>query len=231
MIKDKMKKIASFALAMVTLVSCQFVSFNGKAGNLFNAKGPVVVKTMEGLTDFDAITVNGSADVEFVQGSSFLVEVTTNEDVFEKLDFKVENGVLVLQPKEKVKLNRSKVNVKVVAPVLTEVNVNGAADFDMDSYEGENRLKIQVNGAGDLKLDDVIIPELKVVVNGAGDINFKDIDIEEVSVTVNGAGDAVMSGKAGNVDVTISGAGDVDLSGLAYQKLNTHKNGIGRIKR
>lgn len=227
-----MKKIASFTLALVTLVSCQFVSYSGNGSHkVFVSQGEEVTIPMDDLKDFSSIVVNGYADVNFTQGDTFKVEVITNQDVVEKLDFHVKDSALVLQTKEKVQIRKASIKVNVTAPKLAEVTVNGAADFDMDGYYGSDALSVVVNGAGDITVKNATLAEISVEVNGAGDIDLKNISVNQLSVSVNGAGDAKISGIAQEVDVQISGAGDVDVRNLQYESLNTHKNGLGHIKR
>ena len=227
-----MKKIASFTLALLTLVSCQFVSYSGNGGHkVYVSEGDEITLSMDDLKDFSSIEVNGYADVNFTQADSFKVELTTNQDVVEKLDFHVKDGVLVLQTKEKVQIRKASIKVNVTAPTLSKVTVNGAADFDLDAYSGSDALNVVVNGAGDIKIENANLAELSVEVNGAGDIDLKSINVNQLSVEVNGAGDAKISGIAQVADVKISGAGDVDVRNLQCESLNTHKNGLGRIKR
>jgi len=225
-----MKKIASFALATVLLASCQFVSYTGHSQNAYKAKGPVETKAMD-LKDFNAITINGHADILFTQGPEFGVEVTTHADAFEKLDYYVQGSTLVLQTKDKVQLRSQTLDVVITAPTLTAVEVNGAADLKLGGYESDQPLKIEVNGAGDMNLNGVTVPALSIEVNGAGDIDVLGLDAAKLSLDVNGAGDAKVSGKAGEADIQISGAGDIDVRGLQCENLNTRKSGLGKIKR
>ena len=227
-----MRKIASITFVMLALVSCRFVSYSGNGSQkVYVSKEDEVTLSMDELKEFSSIVVNGYADVNFTQADSFKVELTTNQDVVEKLDFHVKDGVLVLQTKEKVQIRKASIKVNVTAPSLSKVTVNGAADFDLDAYNGSDALSVVVNGAGDIKVADATLADFSVEVNGAGDIDLKNINVNQLSVEVNGAGDAKISGIAQVADVKISGAGDVDVRNLQCESLNTHKNGLGRIKR
>ena len=61
-----MKKVLS-ALCALALVSCTFnVNLGGKKGKNVTCKGPVSTQSLE-LADFNAIEVNGHADIKFLQ--------------------------------------------------------------------------------------------------------------------------------------------------------------------
>ena len=204
------------------------VSPNGKA---IRCKGPVTEKSMD-LKDFSSIVVNGSADMNLYQGDAFSVVVTANEEVFQYLDYRVEDGVLILATKDNVQIRAEKHELAVTLPCLESLQVNGAADVEIpDGYVSGKALNIVVNGAGDFDFESVAVPSVAFTLNGAGDIDANGLDVEKVSVTVNGAGDIVLAGRATEAYISVHGAGDVDARELVCDKWETHRAGLATIKR
>ena len=199
-------------------------------GKKVTCKGPVITKELD-LSGFDAITVNGSSDMELFQGESFQVLVKANEEVFDYIDYKVEDGILILETKDHVNIRAEEYDITITLPVLKELIVNGAADVDIKKgYAASENLKVQVNGAGDFDLSGIAVPSLSFTLNGAGDIEADGLDVEELSVAVNGAGDIDVSGKAGKASFSVSGAGDIDARGLECESVTTHKSGMASIR-
>ena len=228
-----MKKIAIVLAVALMAVSCKFVSYTGDVlpgKNSIVCKGEVKTQILSELTGFDAVTVNGHADVAFVQGEQYEVSVKANQEVFDYLNFKVEDGTLVLQSKDKRTIKAETFDVTVTAPVLKKVLVNGASDFEMKDYTSGENLDVVINGAGDFDLKRIVTPSLAFTVNGAGDIEADSIDVDYLGVDVNGAGDVQVSGKAGKARLKVSGAGDIDVSRLECSDIDTHKSGIASIK-
>lgn len=226
-----MNKIFTFALAILASVSCEFISFSGESSKnqrLF-LDGPVQVDTLD-LRDFDAITVNGTADVSFIQANEFLVELKANEGLLEQLNCRVEDGMLILAFKENVKIRPNDFDFVIKAPFIKSFTVNGAADLDIDNYLSDSELLLEVNGAGDLDINNVLVPSLSIELRGAGDIKARDIETDSLSVSVKGAGDAKLSGHAGKARFLISGAGDIDVRGLKTDQIEQEKHGVGRIR-
>lgn len=220
------------ALAALSLgpVSCLNIHISGLGKNSIRCKGPVVEKSMD-FSNFSGIVVNGSSDLFLSQGDTYSVLVKANEEVFDYLDYRVEEGVLLLETKDKVNLRAETFDVFITLPCLESLNVNGAADVNMEtSYAAEKDLIITVNGAGDFSFKGVSVPTLKIGINGAGDIKVADMDVMTLSLSINGAGDAVLSGKADSANFSVSGAGDIDASELECEKINTHKAGIASIR-
>ena len=230
-----MKKIASFIGAAIICASCVFPTDGFKGINVYNGKtitcnGPVVTKTLE-LSGFDAITVNGSSDMEIIQGDKFQVLVKANEDVFDHIDYRVENAILIIESKDSVNIKAEEYDVTVTLPILKALTVNGAADVEMEKgYVSSENLVMEVNGAGDFSLSGIKLPSLSIELNGAGDIEADGLDVKDLSIEVNGAGDIDVSGKAVNANFSVSGVADIDARELKTESVQTSKNGLGRIR-
>ena len=105
---------------------------NLKIGNSKTVRcdGEVIEKTFD-YSGFDAISVKGNANVVFVQDGAFLVSVKANKEVFDYLEFKLDDGKLVISTEDGVNIIAKTYKVTVQAPLLTDVNVSGAADLDI----------------------------------------------------------------------------------------------------
>lgn len=233
--KSNMKKFLSFLGAAVICASCVFPTDGLKGIKVNNGKtitcnGPVVTRTLD-FSGFDAITVNGSSDMEILQGDVFQVLVKANEEVFDHIAYKVEDAVLIIENKDSVNIKAEEYDVTVTLPILKALTVNGAADVEMEKgYVSSEDLVMEVNGAGDFSLSGIKVPSLSVELNGAGDIEANGLDVKDLSVEVNGAGDIDVSGKAVNANFSVSGVADIDARELVTENVKTSKEGLGRIR-
>ena len=227
-----MRKILYIAATALLCASCFQVNTNYKGGkNGIIGEGPVISKSFD-LQGFDAICVNGNADVVFTQSDNWEVTVRTQENVIDQLDYKVENGVLVIQTKGRRTVKAEEYDLTVKAPVLKDIEVNGASDFDIPAgLKTDGDLKVEVNGAGDLDFRSIVCGDLIIKANGASDINASNIDVKYVKVEINGAGDVDLSGKAGDASFEVNGAGDIDATGLKISgEVKRHTAGLASIK-
>ena len=223
-----MKKLFFILCTLALTCSCFSIHYNSNSKRVV-CKGPVVEKSLD-LSDFNAINVTGSADMVISQSESFSVKVNANEEVFDYIDFSVENGTLKLKNKDNVQIKAKTFKVYISLPYLENLLVNGAADADIHDYASDKDLTVLVNGAGDFEIVSVKVPTLSLTVNGAGDIDATGLDVETVSVSVNGAGDVNLSGKADTANMSVSGAGDIDAANLEVKEWNVHKSGIASVR-
>ncbi len=220
--------MVSCALSLL-LCACTF-PVNVGNGKTVRCTGEVQTRNLE-LKGFDKIVINGSADLTLIQQEDFRVSVEANEEVFGYLDYHVEDGTLMLETVDHVNVQAKKFQVTVTLPRLLLLEVNGAADADLKGgYCSTDKLRIEVNGAGDLDFNDIQVSELSIEVNGAGDIDATSLDVTALRVEVNGAGDVTLSGKADKASFSVSGVGDIDARGLDCGSTEIHKSGVASIR-
>ena len=226
-----MKKFLYIAATALACASCFHVNTNYKGGkNAINGNGDVISKSFD-LKDFDQIVINGHADVDFTQSSTYEVTVRTQENIFEWLDYKVEGTTLVIEAKDHRDVRATTYDIVIQAPELKKLTVNGATDFNVKGLRMDGDLDVQVNGAGDLDFEGITCNSLSIEVNGAADANLTSIDIaRKLKVQVNGAGDVDITGNAVDVSLEVNGAGDIDATGLKVSgDVKKHAAGLARI--
>lgn len=232
-----MKKIFFCILASLAAVSC--ISFNTgglKGLNLYfngvtvNGEGPVETRVYE-LDGFDNIIVNGHFDIDFCQSEAWEVSLTTQQNIFEHINFSVNGDKLILNVIDSVKVNADKFDVKVSAPALSRVEVNGATDLSIPGgISSDGPLAIKVNGACDIDINGLKCSVLDVEINGAGDLDVSGIDTDEVKFEISGAGDANLSGKTRKAYFEVNGAGDIDATKLEAGEIQKNTSGLAKIK-
>jgi hypothetical protein len=229
-----MKKSVYLVLTALLCASCFHVNtnFKGIGGmNTVKGEGPVISKSFD-LKDFDAIVINGHADAVFTQSSTYEVTLSTQENIFDHMDIRVEGSTLVIETKDKVNIRAEKYDFVLQAPVLKSLTVNGASDFNIPSgLRTEGDLKIEVNGAGDLTFNQIECNTLSVQANGASDIDADSLKVNSMSILVNGAGDVRLSGTTESASFEVNGAGDIDARNLRVAgEVKRHTAGMAKIR-
>mgnify|MGYP003319157869 CR=1 FL=1 len=220
-----MKKISVFAGLVLAL------SGSVSAGAEEKALADRTVK----VEQFSKINLGGTFDVEYemTDGDAYVV-VYAPEKALDKLDVRVKNGELSINVDKgliRVNLNM-KVKVKAYSRTLNEVVLSGACDFECEKGIDTDTFKAQVNGTGELKVNNLDAEDAKLVIAGAGSIEADDIDVENLEVKISGAGDAEVEGDARNAKIIVSGVGSADIHKLnVLGNLETKMSGIGSIKR
>ncbi|MCR4860214.1 MAG: DUF2807 domain-containing protein [Bacteroidales bacterium] len=244
-----MKKISILlaAAALLTLPSCRFIKVSDEIKQ--EIKDNITVNYNNGDSDAESITpsdniisrdfvsgdfqslrCNVPGDIRYTPGDC-AVSVSGPDNVLSHLLVQNENGALVIKFDGVRVRNLKNLKIDLSSPVLEDLTVNGAADFDAPQGISSLDFSAVVNGAADLDIQGLKTGKARIVVNGAGDAEINGIDCEELVVSINGAGDAEVSGHARKADLSISGAGDIDASSLKADEFNSKVRGIGQISR
>ncbi len=205
-----MKKtlFATLALATLALVAC-----SSKVSNIED-DGKVITKTLK-CTDFNAIDIKGSGDVEYRQGDKYKVELVATKLAMKGVKVDVKGNTLVITRENggfkteaglEMRMARGKYTVRVTSPKLNGVNIMGSGDFEAKTAIDTKYLNASVNGSGDIDADVTNCNMVTANVNGSGDI---DLDLKD----------------CGNINAAVSGSGDIKLQGNA-KSISTHGKGV-----
>ena len=236
-----MKKALAFILLACTFAaapSCTFVRINkglfegtGSGSERIVGSKDLVTRTYN-VPQFTGISDMISADVEYsMTDGEPSVTVEAPDNFIDKLNFKVEDGILLVRFDDNNKYTMGKITVKASSATLERLSILGAGDFDCDDLACAS-LDVDVNGAGDVTFDNVRCEgDVSVAIRGAGDIDLTGLSCKKVSVDIMGAGDVRLVGAAESASLSIKGAGDIDASRLDCEKVSTSVAGMGSIRR
>ena len=179
--------------------------------------------------DFDEIHVSGSTDLVVEQGEKYEVKLKGNKNHFKYFILEVEDG----------ELNCSTANgprnldviIHVFMPKLKEIDLSGAGNVVLHSFEDMKDLNLDLSGAGSFVTSGekpFKIKNLTVSISGAGSVEAESLMADNVEVDVSGAGNAVVHAQKTLV-ANVSGVGSIEYSG--NPKVKKHVSGVGTISK
>ncbi len=160
------------------------------------------------VTGFDAVSLDGSDDVEVVTGPAFAVSATGPQAVLDRLNVRVEGTGLKIDRKAESGWNWSGKGamIRVTLPVI-----KAAA----------------VAGSGNMRIDRVENPSFSADVTGSGDMSIAGIKVDSLTAGVMGSGDMTLSGSAAQATVSVAGSGTVDADSFTVTNAMVAVKGSG----
>lgn len=182
------------------------------------------------LADFDQVSVEGPQDVQILYAEQFKVTATGSPEALGQIEAVVENGGLVIRPKEGRFSGNwgllDDVEFTVAMPRVTRVTLAGSGDVTLDRVSGES-FEGLVGGPGTLAIDQMEVERANFTVAGSGDLDASG-NADTVAVNINGSGELHAGGlSAGEATVAIGGSGEADLTVL--QAANVSITGSGEV--
>ena len=160
---------------------------------------------------FDGVSLQGSHDVVVTVGGAPSVRAEGDSDTLERLEIRVEEGMLKISTRPDRswwRFRRRHVTVYVSVPALNRASLAGS---------------------GDLRIDRVQAQDFEARLGGSGDIRIGALQARRASFALAGSGDIQAAGAAEEVDVSLAGSGDVGLGRLQARSASVSLAGSGDI--
>lgn len=213
-------KVLLFLFTFALFNSCTYI-------NCLEGQGPVQTKSFP-QSAFSKFSLDISADVELVPSTKNELEITTYENIFDRLE--IENrseeleidaeGCLDLDSRTRIRLYFVKLeelvimgsgNVKSAGTIKGEkfeINIQGSGDADLTLETRETEASIM--GSGDMVLRGVT-ESADLSINGSGNLKAGGLQSKKTKVSINGSGDAML-GSCNNLTSSVNGSGNVECS-------------------
>ncbi len=185
--------------------------FNGNSffvGPSERGSGKIVTEVRE-VQDFTKIHLSYPAQVVISQGEAESLTIEADDNVAAAIHTGVVNGVLEIN-----NLHDHLLIISPTRPPKITIVVKDLAEFDFESA-GE----VHINGlkAGDMKL----------IMNGAGSINLDNAQLKTLECNLNGVGSMHASGTVDTVNARVQGLGNFDGGDLHSQSSTVNLDGLG----
>ncbi|HYE28953.1 MAG TPA: head GIN domain-containing protein [Allosphingosinicella sp.] len=163
---------------------------------------------------FDRVELAGSQNVIVTVGGAPSAYAEGDTGLLERLEVKVEGGVLRIGHKKgNWSFGRSKhrgsVTVHVTAPSLRGAEVAGSGDMRIDKVEGD---------------------EFAGAIAGSGELEVGSLRAKSTSFSIAGSGGVSASGAAETTDISIAGSGDVRAGRLEVKRAKVAIAGSGNVE-
>ena len=194
--------------------------------DVIRGKGSTGTKVLN-VPAFTAVETHYNIAAVISYGAAPELTVTGYNNLLDIIDFKVENKVL------KLKFNTQYNNVRngnVVAdiklPALASATIHGSGDISINNFSGTDTIYAQINGSGNINVQNSNYHTALTNINGSGNINARGLTVKEAVANVNGSGDISIT-VADKLKASIFGSGNICYWGNPLTE--TVRQGSGRV--
>ncbi|MEM1215474.1 MAG: head GIN domain-containing protein [Bacteroidota bacterium] len=171
------------------------------------ADGPIVTETLN-LAEFNSIALHMSARVELTQGEVQEVIFEGREDILDRLELNVRNGVWDIDYDGCLR-DVDSPTLFITVPELEDVRVTGSGEI--------------------YSTNTFLVPEIDLSITGAGRIDMA-VEVSELDADISGSGEIFVEGSTLELDVRISGSGDFRGFDCPTLTSDLRISGSGRIR-
>lgn len=160
------------------------------------------------VSDFHQIDVSGGIDVVLVQGNTESLTLSAQENLFEYITVKVDQGILRIYTENNIMSTRP-MKARIAFMSIDRLKISGGGDVSSETPVEVTELGVDISGGGDLNAL-IHTGELNCHISGGGDATI-DGSIQNYKVELSGGGDIKSEITAGTISCNISGGGDLTL--------------------
>ncbi len=198
--------------------------YGSGSSNVVQGSGNVITDKRK-LSAFDKVTVNVSADIEYIASGSYLLELTADDNIAPVITSTISGNTLSIDTNRSFS-TQSTFRIKIYGtPALRSLLIDGSSDVNLLGISSDS-LEINLDGTGDIVAKGKV-KKLIINIDGSGDVNTKALQADNVSINVDGTADVIVTANKA-LDVTIDGVSDVTYYGHPAS-INKTIDGVGEV--
>lgn len=207
----------------------------------------------QNVETFSKIASSSGIDIYFTQERNHTVEIVADDDVYDKIEMKMENGFLTFKKRDGASFPKRRnlsIKVYVSAKEINSLAFSGGADFYAKDLNC-NKLSIAASGGSDIEIEKLNASECSFAFSGGADCEIKKLEADKISLALSGGSDgdfyitkskSISAAISGGADLTLegmtdklsincSGGADADIRNLKYNNISSNKSGGGSIRK
>jgi len=181
------------------------------------------------LSDFDRLELANAIHAEVTRSDKFSVTVTTDDNLFNHVDFSKSGGTLRVRLKPWISFRHISARVAISMPDLRGIKISGATRASVSGFGSANALDIAASGASRLKLDEVKAGDTKIDVSGASHVTGK-LELVDCRMEASGASTVELNGRGNNIRLDFTGASTARLSEFSAVNVEVSVGGASKAE-
>lgn len=154
----------------------------------------VVAQENRTVSGFTRVVLAGEGTLHIEQGAAEELIVTAEDNLLPYILTEVQNGILEIR-------TQIFIDLKPTQPIEYHLTV-----VSLES--------VMLSGAGDIKVSDLISPQLALTLSGVGSVEVTNLQADELDVVLSGVGDFDISGTVDLQRLNLTGLGDYEARDL-----------------
>lgn len=172
-----------------------------------------------------SVELSGPIDLTLRQGDKPSLKVRGEQRLLGNVETEQDGNTLHIGTKGMLFHHRRPLQVELVLPSLSEIEIHGSGDSTVNGFSGE-KLSVRVHGPGNLNFNGRF-KKVDAGLHGSGDLTLNTGASDVVSLEMVGSGQIRSSGRCKSLSAELTGSGDLDAQHLASDQVVVTLKGSG----
>ena len=179
-----------------------------------NPEGRVVATETRSISpDVTEIDLSGPFEMTLRKGAVASLTVRGEQRLLGNIDTTQEGKMLLIRTKGMLLRHRQPLQVVLVLPSISKLNIRGSGDSTINGFSGE-KVDVQLFGSGNVKFNGNY-KLVSAAVFGSGDLEMNGGSSDKVAVALEGSGKMTVVGSCKEFKAKQTGSGNLDAEYLA----------------
>jgi hypothetical protein len=172
-----------------------------------------------------SVELSGPINLTLSQGDKPMLKVRGEQRLLANVAAEQEGNVLHIGTKGMLFHHRRPLQVELVLPSLSALEVHGPGDSTVNGFSGEH-LTVRLFGSGNVNFNGRF-KQVEAGVHGSGDLNLNTGNADAVALEMVGSGQIKTSGSCKTLSAELNGSGDLDAQHMASDQVTVNLKGSG----
>lgn len=186
--------------------------------------GNLVTEGMD-FSDFTIVEVGTAFEVEIAQSSSYSVDITADDNLFDYIRVSKTGEKLEIRLKSGYSYHSVTLRAEITMPELYELELSGATSGTVEGFSSSHKFVLDISGASSLDLVDMSAGDIEIDLSGASTVNGGITSSGDARFTLSGASTIELEGAANDLRINVGGASHLELSDFPVHNANVNLSG------
>ncbi|RPI28203.1 MAG: DUF2807 domain-containing protein [Chloroflexota bacterium] len=197
-------------IAIVLTLAISACSIMTPAGETVRGSGNVISET-RAVSGFTSISVEGSADVDVVFGTTESLVIEAEDNILPLIETVVQNNRLIIRTRPQTSITTTRpIQVSLTMISLEGVSMTGSGSIDVPELSGDS-FSVKLPGSGSITIAGTA-NSVDIDMLGSGTIDCEELEARNATVDLGGSG-TVRVYASESLDATLTGSGNIWYSG------------------
>jgi len=155
------------------------------------------------FSDFTIVEVGSGFEVEITQSSSYSINITADDNVFDYIEASKTGDTLTIRLKWGYIVQSATLRAEITMPHLYELKFSGGTHGTAEGFTSSHDFVLNLSGGSTINLEGSA-NDLRISASGGSHVHLSDFTVHNADVNLSGGSDAT---------ITLDGRLDADLSG------------------
>jgi hypothetical protein len=178
-----------------------------------------------GFSDFTIVQVGSGFEVEISKSSSYSVNVTADDNVFDFIQTSKTGDTLTIGLKWGYSYQSLTLRAKITIPELYELQVSGGTHGTVEGVSSSRKFVLGLSGGSSLDMDDMSVGDVDIDLSGGSHLTGGLTASGNVQCSLAGGSVVVLEGAADDLLIDAIGGSPLDLSDFPVHNVDVILSG------